>query len=54
MTQHGFGLLSENEATNIVFFSQSIGANGVFAATILDLAKRKPYLIFKDSEPYVI
>ncbi|KAL2137436.1 hypothetical protein VTI74DRAFT_57 [Chaetomium olivicolor] len=27
-------------------------ANGVFAVTILDLAKRKPHLIFKDSSPY--
>lgn len=27
-------------------------ANGVFADTILDLAKRKPHLIFKDSAPY--
>lgn len=26
-------------------------ANGVFAATILDLAKRKPHLIFKDGTP---
>lgn len=29
-------------------------ANGVFAETILDLAKRKPGLIFKDSTPYTI
>lgn len=27
-------------------------ANGVFAETILTLAKRKPHLIFKDSTPY--
>ena len=27
-------------------------ANGVFAETILDIAKRKPYLIFKDKKPY--
>ncbi|KAI1170826.1 glycoside hydrolase family 125 protein [Nemania sp. FL0916] len=27
-------------------------ANGVFASTILDLAKRKPHLIFTDSTPY--
>ncbi|KAL2023978.1 hypothetical protein VTK56DRAFT_213 [Thermocarpiscus australiensis] len=27
-------------------------ANGVFAETILDLARRKPHLIFKDSRPY--
>ena len=26
-------------------------ANGVFAQTILDLAKRKPHLIFKDGTP---
>ncbi|KAL2885658.1 Histone acetyltransferase ESA1 [Ceratocystis lukuohia] len=29
-------------------------ANGVFANTILDLAKRKPYLIFKENVPYEI
>ncbi|KAL5601362.1 hypothetical protein BROUX41_002651 [Berkeleyomyces rouxiae] len=29
-------------------------ANGVFASTILDLAKRKPHLIFKDDTPYEI
>ncbi|KKA28305.1 hypothetical protein TD95_003008 [Thielaviopsis punctulata] len=27
-------------------------ANGVFANTILDIAKRKPHLIFKDDKPY--
>ncbi|KAI1357605.1 hypothetical protein F5Y08DRAFT_323955 [Xylaria arbuscula] len=27
-------------------------ANGVFASTILDIAKRKPHLIFADSTPY--
>jgi meiotically up-regulated gene 157 (Mug157) protein len=27
-------------------------ANGVFAETILNLAKRKPHLIFEDSKPY--
>jgi meiotically up-regulated gene 157 (Mug157) protein len=32
-----------------------IGANSVFAQTILDLAKRKPHLIFGEgAEPYVI
>ena len=32
-----------------------IGANSVFAQTILDLARRKPHLIFgKGAEPYVI
>ena len=30
------------------------GANGVFASTILDIAKRKPHLIFKDATPYEI
>lgn len=30
----------------------SLGCNGVFAETILDLAKRKPHLIFKDNAPY--
>ncbi|KAK7742518.1 hypothetical protein SLS63_000082 [Diaporthe eres] len=29
-------------------------ANGVFAETILDLANRKPHLIFKDTTPYDI
>lgn len=29
-------------------------ANGVFAETILDLASRKPHLIFKDATPYEI
>ncbi|KAK0645582.1 hypothetical protein B0T16DRAFT_411507 [Cercophora newfieldiana] len=29
-------------------------ANGVFAGTILDLAKRKPHLIFKDAVPYEV
>ncbi|AEO66735.1 uncharacterized protein THITE_2115086 [Thermothielavioides terrestris NRRL 8126] len=29
-------------------------ANGVFAETILDLARRKPHLIFKDSRPYEV
>jgi meiotically up-regulated gene 157 (Mug157) protein len=30
-------------------------ANSVFAQTILDLAKRKPYLIFgKGAKPYII
>lgn len=27
-------------------------ANGVFADTILDLAKRKPHLIFDTAKPY--
>jgi hypothetical protein len=30
------------------------GANSVFAQTILDLAQRKPHLLFADSTPYVI
>lgn len=29
-------------------------ANSVFAQTILDIARRKPHLIFKDDTPYVI
>lgn len=29
-------------------------ANGVFAQTILDLAKRKPHLIFSSSSPFEI
>lgn len=32
-----------------------IGANSVFAQTILDVAKRKPHLLFGDgAKPYVI
>ena len=32
-----------------------IGANSVFAQTILDLAKRKPHLIFgAGTEPYIV
>lgn len=32
-----------------------LGANSVFAQTILDLAERKPHLIFgKGAEPYFI
>lgn len=30
-------------------------ANSIFAQTILDLARRKPHLLFgKDAEPYII
>ncbi len=35
--------------------NSSIGANSVFAQTILDLAKRKPHLLFGDgAEPYTV
>ncbi|KAI0006791.1 glycoside hydrolase family 125 protein [Xylariaceae sp. FL0662B] len=37
------------------FANRLIGANGVFAETILDIAKRKPHLIFKEpASPYEI
>ena len=29
-------------------------ANSVFAQTILDLAHRKPHLIFEDAKPYIL
>jgi hypothetical protein len=37
-----------------VLLTLDTGANGVFASTILDLAKRKPHLIFSDPKPYDI
>ncbi|KAI6369282.1 hypothetical protein MCOR25_004463 [Pyricularia grisea] len=49
------GLVHESVDVNqITSYTRSwfAWANGVFAATILDIAKRKPYLIFTDDEPY--
>lgn len=43
------GLVHESiDVTNVAQYTRSwfAWANGVFAVTILDLAKRKPYLIF--------
>ncbi|PSR90608.1 hypothetical protein BD289DRAFT_481557 [Coniella lustricola] len=53
----GLGLIHESVNVNSrVSYTRSwfAWANGVFADTILDLAKRKPHLIFKDSTPYVL
>ena len=39
----------------VVMLTRFTGANGVFATTILDIAKRKPHLIFKEpAAPYEI
>ncbi|KAF3352922.1 hypothetical protein VDGD_10137 [Verticillium dahliae] len=49
------GLVHESVDVNfITSYTRSwfAWANGVFADTILDIAKRKPHLIFKDSTPY--
>ena len=44
-----------NKLANIQTGSWFAWANSVFAQTILDLAKRKPYLIFgPGSKPYII
>jgi len=51
------GLVHESVDVNrISSFTRSWFAwtNGVFAETILDLAKRKPHLIFTDEKPYTI
>lgn len=52
------GLIHESiDVSNAAKYTRSwfAWANGVFAVTILDLAKRKPHLIFRaDAEPYVV
>lgn len=51
------GLIHESvDVHNVVSYTRSwfAWANGVFATTILDLAKRKPHLIFKDNAAYEI
>ncbi|KAJ9149060.1 Glycoside hydrolase family 125 protein [Pleurostoma richardsiae] len=51
------GLVHESVNVNyITSYTRSwfAWANGVFAETILDLAKRKPHLIFKEATPYEI
>ncbi|KAI1435404.1 glycoside hydrolase family 125 protein [Xylaria sp. CBS 124048] len=41
-----------HESVNVNSLNVYTRANGVFASTILDLAKRKPHLIFSDPQPY--
>ncbi|KAH6660971.1 hypothetical protein BKA67DRAFT_549776 [Truncatella angustata] len=51
------GLIHESvDVNSVVSYTRSwfAWANGVFATTILDLAKRKPHLIFKDGNTYEI
>ncbi|KAK9783734.1 hypothetical protein SCAR479_00293 [Seiridium cardinale] len=51
------GLIHESvDVNSVASYTRSwfAWANGVFATTILDLAKRKPHLIFTDDTPYEI
>ncbi|KAL0944605.1 DUF1237 domain protein [Colletotrichum truncatum] len=51
------GLVHESvEVNHITSYTMLtyLGANGVFAETILDIAKRKPHLIFTDAKPYQV
>nr|XP_036588610.1 duf1237 domain protein [Colletotrichum truncatum]KAF6799983.1 duf1237 domain protein [Colletotrichum truncatum] len=51
------GLVHESvEVNHITSYTRSwfAWANGVFAETILDIAKRKPHLIFTDAKPYQV
>ncbi|ETS75902.1 hypothetical protein PFICI_12846 [Pestalotiopsis fici W106-1] len=51
------GLVHESvDVNSVISYTRSwfAWANGVFATTILDIAKRKPHLIFKDASPYEI
>ncbi|KAI1322916.1 glycoside hydrolase family 125 protein [Xylariaceae sp. FL0255] len=51
------GLVHESVDVNVIStYTRSwfAWANGVFATTMLDLAKRKPHLIFSDSVPYEV
>ncbi|KAI8632007.1 glycoside hydrolase family 125 protein [Xylariaceae sp. FL1651] len=51
------GLIHESVNVNVMHsYTRSwfAWANGVFASTILDLAKRKPHLIFADPTPYEV
>ncbi len=46
---------TEDVSFMIIILTRLTGANGVFAETILDIAKRKPHLIFKEPvAPYEI
>ncbi|KAF6825466.1 duf1237 domain protein [Colletotrichum plurivorum] len=51
------GLVHESvDVNHITSYTRKllVWANGVFAETILDIAKRKPHLIFTDGKPYHI
>ncbi|KAJ0354724.1 hypothetical protein COL154_011652 [Colletotrichum chrysophilum] len=51
------GLVHESvEVNHITSYTRSwfAWANGVFAETILDIAKRKPHLIFTEAKPYQV